>query len=361
MPRSWWVERQMLTGTVLGALVVAAVLAVTPAGAWVLRPAAPAPHAVTVLNRYTCDLSNYGYTGPPVGISASAVLGPAATLQTGFSPLFRETGPVSFNTSVATLPASVASQLANLDRISLQAAIAVSGAPAATPVAKIWGTVLGALLPVGPLTQLQVVNAVDTTFFSRPGTAWLTPPAASLVFTPYRNFRPLPTISCQAVPGQVTAVKYTVTGPASHAPVYSCASTFRTTPYLSPLSMSITTSGVRQVGHVLTVTLSSPGTGLAAPAPNLASKLAFTGKLPVTGAQAGQVPLNGTTTSTDSPTFATTGQLRLTKPGAERISYPRTFVYTVYTQNLAKQNVKKAVFTCALTSNPAGLTVQVAP
>lgn len=364
MPRSWRVQRQIvrqvLTVALLGALVAAAVLAVTPAGAWVVRPGAPAPRAVAVFSRYACDLSNYGYTGPPVDISASAVLGPAATLETGFGPLFRDTGPVSFNTGAATLPASVASQLANLDRITLAATIPVSGTPAATPVAKVWGTVTAALLPAGPLTQLQVVNAFTTAFFSRPGTAWLTSPAPSLLFTPYREFRPLPAISCQVVPGRVVPVEYTVTGPASHAPVYECASTYRTTPYLTPLSMSITTSGVPQVGHVLTVTLSSPGTGLAAPAPGQATELGLTGKLPVTGAQAGQVPLNAMTGSTDNPTFTTSGQIRLTKPGTDRISYPRQFVYTVYNQTVYNQTVKKAVFTCELTDNPDGLSVQVA-
>jgi len=356
MPRSRWFGHQLFTVAALSALVAAAVFAVTPAGTWVLRSEPVGPHAVRVLRQYTCDLSNYGYTGPPVSIGATAILRPAATLETGFSPLFLESGPVSFATSAATLPASVASKLTNLSEITLQATIPVSGVPAATPVAKIWGTVPNALLPTGPLRQLQVVNAVDTTFFSRRGTAWLRAPAPSLLFTPYRDGSALPAISCAVVPGPVTSVHYTVQGPASRAPVYECASTYRSTPYISPLSMSIDASGTRRVGQVLTVTLSSPSTGLAAPAPNVATALAFTGQLPVTGAQVGEVVLNETTPNADAPTFTVAGRLPLKKQGAVTISYPQKFVYTVY-----KQTYKKAIFTCTLTSIRNGLTVQVAP
>jgi hypothetical protein len=396
MPRSWWVVRQLVTVTALGALAAAAVLAVTPAGKWVLRSGPAAAAATAVVSEYTCDLSNYGYTGPPVSVVATAMLGSAATAETGFSPLFGESGPVSFDTSVTTLPASVASQLANLDRLTLQATIPVSGAPAASPVAKIWGVTTSALLPVGPLTQLQVTNAVSTTFFSRPGTAWLRAPAGSLLFTPYRDYKPLPTISCAVVPGPVTPIKYTVTDqaspspsspspsspglaspgsaspgpsspsptpasltPAIPAPYYECASTYRTAHYGSPLPMSISTSGVLRVGRVLTVTLSSPVAGLAAPAPDVATELTFTGTLPVTGAQAGRVKLNEATYDAANPTFTVSGRLRLTKQGTDTITYPREFVYTIY-----QQTYKEAVFTCTRTANPKsdpdGLIVQVA-
>ncbi len=356
MPRSRWFGHQLFTVVALAALVTAAVFAVTPAGHWVLRSSPGGPHATWVRGQYTCDLSDYGYTGPPVSIGATVLLGPTATLETGFSPLFLESGPMTFSTTAATLPASVSAKLTNRDQISLQATIPVSGTPAASPDAKIWGTVPNALLPTGPLLQLQVLNAVDTTFFSRPGIAYLRGPAQSLVFTPYRNGNPLPAINCAVVPGPVTSVQYTVQGPASHAPVYKCASTYRTSPYVSPLTMSIGASGARRVGQALTVTLSSPVTGLAAPAPNVATSLAFTGTLPVTGAQVGAVALNGTTQNAGSPTFTVSGRLLLKKAGAVTITYPRHFVYTVY-----KQRYKKAIFTCTLTSITGGLTVQAAP
>jgi hypothetical protein len=148
--------------------------------------------------------------------------------------------------------------------------------------------------------------------------------------------------------------------PAIPAPYYECASTYRTAHYGSPLPMSISTSGVLRVGQVLTVTLSSPVTGLAAPEPDVATELTFTGTLPVTGAQSGQVKLNEATYDAANPTFTVSGRLRLTKQGTDAISYPREFVYTVY-----QQTYKEAVFTCTRTANPTsdpdGLIVQVAP
>jgi hypothetical protein len=234
-----------------------------------------------------------------------------------------------------------------------------------------------------------VVDAFDTAFYSTTGTALLELPAPSLLFTPYRNGKPLPTISCAAVAGgaggSVSAGEVTVTdapiltatststpsstptpsstaSPATPAPTYECASTYRTPTYRTPLPMTVTASGVLSVGHLLTVTLSSPDTGLADPAPGLATKLKFTGRLPVTGAQASQVRLKETTANAEGPTFTVSGRLRLAKAGTDTISFPRQFVYTVYLQNT---NARKAIFSCTLATSaaspaPVALTVQVA-
>ena len=419
MPRSWSVGRQVFTGTALCAMAVAAVFAVTPVGGWVLHPAVAAPQERSVAGQYTCDLSRYGYTGPPLQISATTTLAATATAvaQTGFSPLFANAGVAGFTTSLAILPASVAARLTNLSKISLQATLPVNGAPAASPVAKIWGTIPRELLPAGPLTQLQVVNATDTAFFSSPGTALIQPQARSLLFTPYRDGKPLPTISCQVLQGPAVApAAVTVTGAAIGAPVYGCASNYRTSSYRTPLPMTITTSGVSQVGRVLTVTLSSPETGLASPGtgtalvspdtwlaspsastaspstspaslsaspvslgtssaspgaalaspgtvlaaapPNVATKLTFTGSLTVTGAQAGELVLKKTTTTTDAPTFAVSARLRLTKAGTDEIFFPRRFTYRVAYWH----GNRPAVFTCTLATSPApaGRTLTVA-
>jgi hypothetical protein len=126
--------------------------------------------------------------------------------------------------------------------------------------------------------------------------------------------------------------------------------------------MTVTTSGVGRVGQLLTVTLSSPDTGLGDPAPGQATKLTFTGKLPVTGAQDSQVKLRETTVNAGSPTFTVSGQLRLAKAGTDTISFPRQFDYTVYLQHT---NASRAVFSCALAGSPgspalAALTIRVA-
>lgn len=397
MPRARWVKPQVFTVAGLFALVLATVFAVTPASRWILRSAAAAPVDPAVISEYACDLSGYGYKGPPVDIIATASMRPiaAAAAQPGFSGVFSASGPVSFSTTAATLPASVASKLTKLSEISLQATMAVTGAPAATPVAKIWGSVTDAFLPVGPLTQLQVMNAVDTAFFSSPGTALLHPPAESLQFTPYRAGNPLPVINCAVIPAAtpVPATTITVTpaptitptdapsgaqagsaaasAPAStpsstpattpasapvNAPLYGCTSNYRTTSYRTPVPMTVTAAGVPTVGHTLTVTLSSPATGLADPADGLTIQLAFNGTLPVTGAQAGQVKLKVATTYSDIPTFSVAGGFRLKKAGTDTIFLPRHFVYTVY---LASGT--RAIFSCRPALPAAvGLTVRVA-
>lgn len=390
----------MLTVLAMGALVVVAVLAVTPAGPWILHSKAAAGSGV-VASQYTCDLSDYGYTGPPVTMTASGNAAETATAvaQTGFSALFGYSGPRSFLTSAAVLPASVASQLTDLGGMSLVATVPVLGAPAASPEAKIYGNTPDAYLPTGPLTALPIDDAFATAFFSSPGTARLEFPAKSLLFTPYRNGKALPAISCHAAAGAPVASEVTVTtappvtptasatstasatgtvpatatasaapsaaaGPTTQAgqsslvPAYGCTSTYRTPTYRTPLPMTITTAGALTVGRRLTVTLSSPVTGLAAPAPGLATKLTFTGTLAVTGAQSGGVKLNQTTTDAGNPLFAVSGQLALTTAGTDTISFPRRFVYTV-----GLQGSRKALFRCALASSPApvALTVQVVP
>lgn len=395
MPRSRRVRHQVLTVAALGALAVVTVLAVTPAGPWLLHSQAVAGTPAPV-SQYTCDLADYGYTGPPLTLTATSDVTATATAvaQTGFGPLFSYSGPPSFSTSIAVLPASVASQLADLSKITMEATIPVFGAPAASPEAKIFGSIPDVYLPAGPLTQLQVNDAADTAFFSSPGTAWLEFPARSLLFTPYRNGTALPVIRCQAVPGVVPASEVTVTtapvvtptgtasgtataatapaaaspaalpgqtapaGPAAPAPAYGCTSTYRTPTYRTPLPMTITTAGVPAVGQTLTVSLSSPAAGLAAPAPGLAARLTFAGRLPVTGAQHGAVRLDRTTANAGSPVFTLSGRLRLTAAGTDVISYPRRFTYTV-----GLHGGEKAVLSCTLTASPTApaLTLTVAP
>jgi hypothetical protein len=157
----------------------------------------------------------------------------------------------------------------------------------------------------------------------------------------------------------ITSAAVTVTGRATSAPVYACAATYRVSSYRSPLPMTISASGVRVAGRTLTVTLSSPDTGLGAPAPYVATKVVFAGSLPVAGAQAGQIALSETSTknlSNPAATFTVSGRLRLGKRGTDRIYFPHRFTYTVYMSNLPT-----AVYTCTHTANPgpAAATLKV--
>jgi hypothetical protein len=122
--------------------------------------------------------------------------------------------------------------------------------------------------------------------------------------------------------------------------------------------MAITSSGTRSTGHTLTVTLSSPNTGLGGPYPGLTS-VSFAGTLPVNGAQPGAVALAKTTTDVTSTMFRVSGTLRLTKPGTDRILDPDKFTFTLRTSLQGK--AVSAVLSCTTDKSPApvGLTVKV--
>jgi hypothetical protein len=379
MPRSRGIKRRLFTVSGVFALAAASLTAASLTAAAAVsggssRPQ-PAPAAapaadLTYTSQYSCDLSKFGYTGAPVTISGTLSL-PAATASgpvttpasTGLSALYDDAGlHVSFTTSTATLPASVAAQLTNVESVNLSAALPVRGA--AVPSATMLGWEIYVIVPGEHLTQLRG-NGDGTVFASQPGTAWLEFPARPLVFTIYQDNghgpKPLPPITCTPARTSIAPVKIIVTGPASKAPVYTCGAVrARVSSYRTPLPMTVTATGSRSAGHTVTVTLKSPPAGLGAPAPYAAVKVKFAGALPVMGAQHGQVALNATTTknlASPSAAFTVSGRLRLTKRGTDRIFFPRRFVYTVYMNSGAA-----AVYTCTLTAGAARvpLTLKVA-
>jgi hypothetical protein len=122
--------------------------------------------------------------------------------------------------------------------------------------------------------------------------------------------------------------------------------------------MTITSSGTRSTGHTLTVTLSSPDTGLGGPYGQGATSVSFSGTLPVLGAQPGKITLAKTTTDVTSPTFRVSGKLRLTKPGADRILVPDKFTFTVH----GPAGTLPLVLACTIDMShaPVGLTFKVA-
>jgi hypothetical protein len=330
------------------------------AGTGPARPAAPAVQNHRFTATYACDLSDYGYTGPAVDISATLEFSTPVDATPGFEALYFDHGLyMSVVTGTATLPTSVADQLTNLSYVGMRATLPVAGSPTASPTTVISGGSGGEIF-TGPLTQLPSTIDTGTAWLSRPGTAWLNVPPRSLVFTPSKVIGKvstnLPSITCTTALTSIVTVKVAVGGQAIRAPFYSCVSTYRSSSYRTPLPMAITVSGVRSVGHTVSITLSSPETGLAAPAGNAATELKFSGSLPVRGAQAGQIALNETTRNASAATFKVAGRLRLTRSGTDRIYFPQRFVYTVFAPNL------KGVFTCALATSPApvALTLKVA-
>ena len=137
--------------------------------------AAPPPY-VTCTSQYACDLSRYGYTGPPVAMTGTIELdtlkdpGPTTVAATtGLAALFYGDGKnVIFRTSAVTLPASVAGQLANADGVKLTAT--VTARPAAAPAVSLVGW--SARVSGYPMTQLRG-GANGPLLVSQPGTAWL--------------------------------------------------------------------------------------------------------------------------------------------------------------------------------------------
>jgi hypothetical protein len=373
MRRAQGIKRRLFTFSGLFALAAASLtaagaVAAAAAGGGAVDTRAVAvasavpPPSVTYTSQYACDLSRYGYTGPPVAMTGTIELdtlkdpGPTTVAATtGFAALFYGDGKyVNFRTSAVALPAPVASQLANASGVMLTATVPARAAAApAVSLAGSYTHVSGF-----PMTQLQG-DADGPLFVSQPGTAWLEAPARSVVFTPYDGATPLPPVTCTTTATSATPVKITVTGRRSKAPVYGCASTYRVSFYKSPLPMTVTVAGTRSVRHTVTVTLASPDTGLGAPAPYVATEVKFTGSLPVTGAQPGRVVLRETTTkglSSPTATFTVPGLLRLTKRGTDRIGFPRRFVYTV----VIGSRKPVPVYTCTLAGGaPAALTIKV--
>lgn len=365
MLRSWQIKRRLLV--VYGLFGVAVVtgtggFTATAAAAdtGTARPTAPAVQEHTYTATYACDLSDYGYTGPAVDVSATVGFSTPVDATPGFGALYFDNGlNMWMTTGLATLPTSVANQLTNLDFVALRATLPVAGSPTASPTTVIAGGSSGEIF-TGPLTQLPGTIDTGTAWFSRPGTASLNVPPRSLVFTPSKVIGKvstnLPSITCTTALNSIVTVQVAVGGKAIRAPFYSCVSTYRSNPYRTPLPMTITVSGVRSIGHTVSITLSSPETGLAAPAGNEATELKFSGSLPVRGAQAGQIALNETTRNAGAATFKVAGRLRLTRSGTDRIYFPQHFVYTAFVPNL------KGVFTCSLATSPApvALTLKVA-
>jgi hypothetical protein len=356
----WGLSALAAASLTAGGAVAVAATGTVPASTAPARAADTAALANTVdwPMSYACVLTNYGYTAQPVYLSATLSFGTTVTASTGFGAVFYDEGlSVALASSAVTLPASVAAQLTNVTDVELQATVNTHGA--ASPTAVISGDSVPEILPPGPLTQLPWISAVGTAFFSQPGKAALYLPVERLVFTPHRANTALPPITCTSMSGTITSAAVTVTGPVTNAPVYACAATYRVGSYRSPLPMTISASGVRVSGRTLTVTLSSPDTGLGAPAPYVATKVVFAGALPVTGAQAGQIALSETTTknlSNPAATFTVSGRLRLIKRGTDKIYFPHRFTYTVHMRDLPT-----AVYTCTHTASPgpAVLTLKV--
>lgn len=261
----------------------------------------------TVTTGYSCDLSKYGSGIPPVTLSATLKFPGTVAAD---SPL-----NITLNSASATLPPAVLSQLNGVTSVDLTATVTAQHASATSVPLNGQAQVPGQ--PAG----LPAEAASGSVKFPSPGTGVVV-----------GNSGPL--YKCVVSSGGVSGA------------------------VLFHIPMTITSSGSRSTGHTLTVTMSSPDTGLGGPYLPGTTSISFDGSLPVQGAQPGKITLAKTTTDVTSATFRVSGKLKLTKPGTDQILVPDKFTFTLH----GPTGTLPIVFARTIDTSPApvGLTIKVA-
>lgn len=303
----------------------------------------------TVTSEYSCDLSNYGSGIPSVTLSATLKVPGTAAAGSRLS--------ITLSTPSTALPSAVLSKLNGVTSVDLTATVTAQGA-------LVTSVPLSGQGPVsGQPTGLPAEEATGSVTFPTPGTGVIDAPAPTLTFTPHTSTTALNAITCTTTAAtQHISVTVTPLIVGKSGPLYKCAVSIggiSGSTALAHVPMTITSSGTRSTGHTLTVTLSSPNTGLGGPYLPGTTSVSFAGTLPVHGAQSGEVALAKTTTDVTSTTFRVSGKLWLTKPGTDRILDPDKFTFTL---RVSAQGITlSAVLACTIDKSPApvGLTVKV--
>jgi hypothetical protein len=211
--------------------------------------------------------------------------------------------------------------------------------------------------------------------FRRTGTAHISDPLG-FVITPSAGDIAMAPIKCSNPTASIISLDINVTArpaptpppPSTGGPVYTC--TFEIPgipggpggpgPLSAPLPMTISATGPRTTGSTDEVTLSSGSDGLGATYPPGTTALAFSGTLPVTGAQHGAVVLRKYTTSTSSTTFRVSGPLYLAKPGTDHILFPNQFTFTIFgPTNPATGKPLSIALSCQSEASTVALTLKV--
>jgi hypothetical protein len=275
---------------------------------------------------YTCDMSAYGGTSP---VDMTAVITAPTSVTAGTSAY------LSFATDVITLPSSVSSNptMQSVTGVSFSGTTTVGDEGTDTNV-DLKSFTAPAILDQPTEIPATLPNTTTVTL-TKAGTAYV-PEPVTVTITPYNvQGTSLTPIVCSLPTAGIPDLSITVTAPpaTSPGPVYSCAISFDGQSLgteTAPIPMSISESGSRTTGTTDEITLSSPGTGLGGPYPSGSTAVAFSGSLPVTGAQQGSVTLSRRTTDVTSSTFTVTGQLALTEPGTDSIRVPKSFTFSLY-------------------------------
>jgi hypothetical protein len=252
-----------------------------------------------------------------------------------------------------TLPPQISALLPALKDVGLSASDAVNG----TSVKSISPTGQSGPIAAGA-TTLPAITATATLPLSTAGTVLLgTPGQFTLSLVGASTGTSIGSIACGTA--TLTDITIKVASPAPpppSGPRYTCTISGGGSPITqtAPIPMAVTVAGSNKTGSTDSVTLSSPSNGLGAPYPKGTSSIAFSGSLPVTGAQTGSVQLHRATTHLYS-VFRVTGSLFLTKPGTDHIYFPQRFTFTLH----GPANTVPIVLNCSLKGRPGPVAASV--
>lgn len=214
----------------------------------------------------------------------------------------------------------------------------------------------------GNPAQIPAITASGSVTPASAGTASVQAPAAlTLIPVGGTSFA----FDCAIASTAAAAVQITVTQPAVPAatsgPVYSCTTTagVHSVTQTDRIPVTLAGAGPNRVGSTDTVTLSSPGNGFGWPYPAGTSAVSFSGALPVTGAQAGSVPLAGTLADAGNDVFAMSGPLHLAAAGMDHILPPARFTVTVHAQHVVSVVIVCVLKTTVSATMTSSTTVQV--
>jgi hypothetical protein len=313
--------------------------------------------AQTVASTYFCDFSGYGGTDSD---NFQASLSVPRTAITG------EPAAVTLTTPALPLPSAVGQQMAGADAFTVTAS-GVNSSWVSDATSQYLSYRGASPSAAATPAQIPAITATATVTYLQPGDLSVSN-VSEFVITPSAGGKALAPITCQDRSAARVGYHVTVTTPPAPSlpgPVYAC--TFGipgvpggSVPFSAPLPMTLSAAGSRTVGSTDEVTLSSGSDGLGAAYPQGTTALAFSGSLPVTGAQHGSIPLRRYTTDTSSTTFRVSGPLYLARPGTDQILFPNQFTFTIFgPKNPVNGKPVSIVLSCRSKVGTVALTLKV--
>ena len=313
-------------------------LAGTLPGPVILADANASPATVPVT--YSCSLTGSTASMPPVTVDA--VLSTPATGTVGTATTVTlTTRPVRLPQASTALPAFTqvtgtgTAQSTDMTVSGLALSGQSSASSQASPSPSPSGLTTASSHSTGSTAQIPAITASGNAIPANAGPASVqAPPTLTLTPVGVAGLA----FNCAIAGPSAAAVQITVTQPAATSgPVYACTITTgaHSVPEMDRIPMTLSGAGPNRVGSTDTVTLSAPGNSFGGPYPAGTSAVSFSGVLPVTGAQAGSVPLAGNMSAAGSGLMAMSGPLPLDAAGTDHILPPARFTVTVHAQQVS--------------------------